>query len=96
MTGFHQFDNERTVKKKLGRPVKQTRNRSVKDTLMQFYLNGDGGEEVIETYGTCIRWKPKSDKCPSKGYPDVLGNGLCMHCWDKTIDHKHSARQQLG
>lgn len=89
--GYHETDAGRFDK--LGR----RRNRGSLNTTLNYYLNGNSGvDEVIETHGKCIKWRPKSNRCPSKGYPEVLGNGLCMACWDKAVDHKQSARQQLG
>ena len=49
-----------------------------------------------ESFGRCIRWKAKSNRCTSKGYPLVLGDGLCIDCWDRRIGGNHKTFYKNG
>ncbi len=36
-------------------------------------------KDIVESFGSCTNWK----RC--RNFQVILGNGLCMKCWDKGV-----------
>ena len=64
-----------TGRRNTGHKAVPTKRDNIRANVVPSSRIIDAQEDVVETYGPCIKFH----RCTTVG---VLGNGLCINCWD--------------